>query len=182
MFLKIKQILITTLILLLIGCASMSNLSYKVSSRSDEFEGYTFTKMENNNLVGSGGIDGNISLNASKYEKDGLALYSLIVVYRNTSNTWLFIEAGESLILLIDGQKYTLISTIGSLEDRDVVNLGAFIMLTESAMYQDAEDVIRKIGNATSVKVKVKGKGSVERNLSKQNMQNFKDFISTHMQ
>lgn len=181
MFLKIKQTLMTTLILLLIGCASTSNLGYEVSSRSDEFEGYTITKMKNNNLVGSGGIDGNISLNASKFEKDGQALYSLIVVYRNTSSAWLFIESGESLILLIDGQKHTLISKTGSLENRDVANLGFAVMLMESAIYQDAEDVIREIGNATNVKVKVKGNTYAERNLSTQNIQNFKDFISIHM-
>jgi len=51
----------------------------------------------------------------------------------------------------------------------------------ESAIYQDAEDVIREIGNATNVKVKVKGNTYAERNLSTQNIQNFKDFISIHM-
>jgi hypothetical protein len=98
--------------------------------------------------------------------------YFLRVWYQGDG--WIFINEGESLVLLMDGEK-TVFSGSGSSGDREVI-YGGFVW--EVALYPVTEKQIRKISNAKDITVKIIGsKGYVIRKFDETNFENFRHFI-----
>jgi len=168
------------LIVLLSGCASMSaSLNYRVRTIQDEFDGYTINRMEHN-MLGGGSLLSytTIWLNTQRYQsKEGNVSYSLIAEY--VSPDWLFIERGESLILLVDGQRMGLVGD-GSWNHR---NVGYGRMVSEKSWYNITLEDLQKIANAKEVKVKIIGSQYyAERCFTDANFKNLKRFIMEYAQ
>jgi len=98
--------------------------------------------------------------------------YSLIVRY--VSKDWLFIEDGESLVLLIDGERVGFTGS-GSSSNRMVLT-GGYVF--EESFYFVSADDIRRIAQAKSVSVKIVGSsGYIKREFSEKNLQRFREFV-----
>lgn len=174
------RLLILCLVLLTTGCAGSMCF---IQTRYDEFEGYTAIYMLNNTLGGSGlYIDsGNVDLNVQKFvSKEGSVTYCLMADYTEFSDgaRCLFIENGESLVLLVDGKRVGLTGD-GSWNNRRVL-YGCSI--TEAAWYPITPEMIRMISNAKEVKVKLIGSNSfVQRYFTQTNFNNFKKFVESYL-
>ncbi len=96
--------LIWVVILLLCACVPR----YRVSTLQDEFAGTHLRHMRGNVLVAPGGAREWIALDAEARKAVGDSVrYSLIVDYRDTGD-WLRIGPGETLILLVEGERLAL--------------------------------------------------------------------------
>lgn len=156
---------------------SCATAPYKVKTMHDEFDGYTLHRMQANTLSGGGLLGGNIAINPQKFiSKDGKIIYSLVVEYAGEG--WLFIQEGESLILLVDGQRIGLKGD-GSSRHRNTVYGG---VVSEQALYDINREDLIKISNANEVKVKIIGSQYfAERHFSQVNFENFKKFVAQYV-
>jgi len=174
------------LALLLSGCASAAS---QVKTTYDEFSGVTTTQMSGNTLGGCGyqGLLGltngsvvspyrPLRLNVVVGQKDGIELYQLRVVY--VADDWLFIESGESLVLLVDGTRMGFTGS-GSFQHREVLGNAS---IREHAYYDVTKSQLRAIANAEEIKVRVRGSPyDADRCFTKINIQNFGRFIAEHI-
>ena len=97
-------------------------MNYKVKTTHDKFDGYTKNVMQYNLLSGGGLLGAKVYLDIQQFEtKNGHIVYSLIARYYGEN--WLFIEEGESLILLVDGESIRF-SGEGSSRHRNVISGG----------------------------------------------------------
>lgn len=160
---------------LLVGCAGQWA---KVKTIQDEFDGYTIHRMQNNTLAGGGLMDAETKVNLSPQKfigSEGSISYSLIVDYY--AESWLFIESGESLVLLVDGERMGF-SGDGSSGFREVL-YGASI--NEKAWYDITRDELERISTAKEVKVKVTGQNYfVERHFATRNLTNIQNFLAEY--
>jgi len=159
-----RTILIDAMILVLLtGCANHISSFQDVSTKAH------FVRMNSSRLAGGFSF---VTLNAQRYEKQGETSYSLFVVYAGP--TFINIDAGKSLILLIDGQRHELAGR-GSAGHRILVSLG---LVEEKAYYHDIDpELIRQIAYAKKVEVVVKGSTDfVKRYLKDKNFSDFKNF------
>jgi hypothetical protein len=166
---KIKiYILLLILVILIQSCG----IIYHVQTIRDDFEGYTIYRMKGNMLSGSAFLGASIWLHCQKVITDkGDNYYYLIVEYG--SDDWLFIEDGESLILLVDGKRIAY-NGDGSRKNRDVISAG---LVKETAFYEVEIDDIKTIAYAKVVRVKIIGSSYlVERYFSQENILNFRKF------
>lgn len=160
-----------------VGCAP-----YMVNTYHDKFDGYTKNTMQLNwvsyELYGA-----MIELNAQRLvPKVGRASYQLIVVYYDSGydrgGEWLFIKAGESLILLVDGERIGL-RTSENLIKREVGYGGS---ITETAFYLVPVEVLLKLANAKRVEVKIVGRHYfVTRHFRGGNIANFRRFCKNYV-
>ncbi len=159
---------------MLTGCSS------SVKTTHDDFEGFTINEMALNNL--SGGVPfvgAAIGLQAQRFEsKEGVVDYNVIVRY--ASESWLYIENGESLILLVDGESLNL-SGEGSLSHREVQNIGK-VFVVEHAWYKISPENLKKIASASEVRIKLIGTNHFEkRHFSEKNLKKFKEFVEEYV-
>jgi hypothetical protein len=166
-----------TLSIGILGCASYL-ASYSVKTMNDEFDGYTINRMQKNRLGGGILLGSIVDLNVQKFVKDSLVVYSLIVRYEG--HDWLFIQNGESLILLVDNERIGLVGD-GSVSHRDVLSGG---LVKEQAWYDNiTPEQLKKIAYATEVKIKIIGSQyHAERYFTSQNFQNFQQFYSEYVE
>lgn len=102
-----------------------------------------------------------------------LMAMAIAVIYQ--ADNWMFINGGESLILMVDGQRMGLTSPDGSLYSRKLTS--GVMKLREEALYALTEDNLRKIAMANTVTLRVYGsEGYIERSLSKQQIAYYKMF------
>lgn len=152
---------------LVFGCES-----YSVISNYDRFEEIKTVKMINNTLKGNGKVDADIQ---KFILKDGSVQFAIRISFY--SSKWLFIEEGNSLRILIDGEHLELM-TNHSLINRSVISGG---YLKESAVYFITIEDLNKISNGKDVKVKIVGSN---RNLIREffplNLQRYKSFILSY--
>jgi len=95
-----------------------------------------------------------------------------------SSSRWLFIEDGESLIFLVDGEPLKLSGT-GSIQNRDVSSFMGSVAVSEQSIYPVTPDIIKKIAFASEVKAKIKGKNEfITGEFSEQCFENFKKFVN----
>lgn len=163
-------------VLCAVGCASMATTKEK----HDDFTGQTTTKMGYNVLSGAGITGGQVRFNPVKVaDESNNVSYAIQVVYLASSIIgWCFIESGESLHLLIDGERVH-ISGNGSVGFRDVLSDGG---IQEIAAYPVTADLLRKLANAKAVRVKIDGsRYSVERHFSETNTNNLKEFVAKYV-
>lgn len=147
-------------IILLTLFLNCSGLFYRVRTVHDEFDGYTKHILEGNSLGDESFLgalySATIYFNVQKFiSKQENVDYHIIIKYEHDGN-WLFIDDGESLILLIDGVRKGF-SGDGSSRHRDVVSVFKGSNVVELAYYKITAEELKQIANAKEVKVKLIG-------------------------
>lgn len=163
-----------TFILLTFGCAGYDS---RVQTIHDGFERHTITRIAGNRLVGAPALSTTIvELNAQKSKsKEGMIAYHLIIAV--SANDWLFVDPGDSLILLIDGQEASLEGD-KSTRHRNVQHGSR---TKEEVWYGTDLSTLKKIANANDVRIRIVGSEyAVERHFSKENFQRFQTFIARY--
>lgn len=174
-----KRIASFCVVFLFVGCFH----SFEVIEDYDEFNGKTTYKMDGNLIDGSSGATllggGRIELNGIKTKRGNEEHYYLQLLL--VSSVWYYIEDGNSIIFLIDGQTFSL-STKRENMYSDVWPGGTINPLpstVEKVFYDTDKDFLDRIILAKSVKVKITSqKGYITRELKKENQENFKTFLA----
>lgn len=164
-------IIVLTAIVLLFGCARLTS---RIEITYDDFYDDQTVTMAGNILAGTSPLSvTHVELNAEEYRsRDGKILYSLIVDY--SSNEWLFIRQGESLVLDVDGQRIGLKGN-GSAAHRGIIYGDR---VREKAWYGISYEALEMIAHAEEVRLRVIGtRHEVERYFSEQNFRNLKHFV-----
>lgn len=146
---------------------------------TDEFTGRTMTQMTFNPLAGANLIDDSqVRLEAMKsIEPSGEVLYVLAVNLAGNGGGWCFIEAGESLLFVVDGQAHALVGD-GSSDAREADGGNTF----ETSIYPTTPEFLRLLANAQEVKVRVVGsRRSIDRKFGDANTKNFQEFVAAHV-
>jgi hypothetical protein len=161
-------------VLFLMTTLFISECAPSFSTFKDDNSSAMITRMNGNRLAG--GISF-VELNAQRFEKEGIISYSFILRYAGP--TYINIEPGKSLVLIIDGLNKEISGT-GSKGHRNIVSLG---LVEETAYYHDLEpDLIRQIANANHVDVEIHGSTNIlKRYFSKQNLLKFKTFCELYL-
>lgn len=160
-------------VVLLNGCF------YAVTTTTDDFSQTTMTGMRNNRLPRLWSYPATVELNVYRHgPAAGLqSLLNLCLSWQ--APTWLFIEKGESLIFLLDGERMAL-SGDGSTGSRNVMSGGGVL---EFAWYRITPQQLYRLARASKVRVKIRGsKGSPTPRFSEINQQRFRDFYDQHVQ
>ncbi|WP_169628195.1 hypothetical protein [Ferrimonas futtsuensis] len=94
---------------------------------------------------------------------------------------WVFINSGESLVLMVDGERMPFISPSGSLHQRGILKglAGAVAgtRIREEAHYPLKTDQIERLANAKSIELKVYGsKGTFERSFGTEHIEAIKAY------
>lgn len=175
---KKVYLLICIFLPLFFSCtASYKNYQdYEVKTTYDEFE-----KRDRNvlvwNLVNANVNYLNVTLINIYDHKNKTSETSLEIVY--SAEDWLFIKEDNSLSILIDGEKYDY-NTIGNVVRNTDKNYNK-VYTIERAFYDVPKDILYKIANAKSVKVKVSGNPYfVTGEFTKKNYENFKRFLKEY--
>lgn len=154
---------------------------YQVKTKHDEFDGYTLVFTVGNKLNFVNYCSRRIELNLYKHiDKAKNVTYCFAVVYRG--DKWLFIEPGESLIFLIDGEKVSFAGA-GSNSKTQFLKFNDFgdAKITEIAYYACDMPDIKKIKDAKSVKIKVAGQWEEKAVFGTRNFEVFRRFFCEHM-
>jgi len=171
--------LVVAMAVSLSGCAAKAGglfgTLYHVDSWHDEFESRTTYRMRNNVVPGDFG-SARISIDAGRIDSPELgAVFTVFATYQ--SSEWIFINSGESLSLLLDGELLRL--TAPTNPRRDVLDGGR---VREIATYLVSADILRQIATATEVKMKLSGsRYYVERTLTPENIQRLRGFIAEYV-
>lgn len=166
-----KVILVLFVFSLSMGCLKKSYIDRDIN----EFENVERISMTSNNLAGAGLLSSTtISLTPSRMKdlSTGTTSYHLVLNYYGQD--WIFIDEGETLVFLIDGQRFGL-SSDGSLGNRTVGSGGS---VYEIAIYDTDMAFIGRIANAGEVKVQIQGQVFEERHFDKSNFEAFQSFIA----
>lgn len=170
------RILLCVALSALAGCATMNT----VETTTDKFTGSTNTQMSFNPLAGAtiGFDDSQVRLEASKnVAASGETTFLLVVSVAGNSQGWTFIEDGESLLFLVDGERVAL-SGDGSAGHRDVAGGNCF----ETAVYVTDAAFLHRLANAKEVEVRVSGsERNIDRKFSETNTKNFQEFVAAHV-
>ena len=165
-----KSIFVLAIIAILVSSCVMPGV-YTPITTIDKFDGYIINKTQKN-ILSAKMFEDMVCLDIQRFQKDDLVEYDLILKYGPTSN-WLFIESGESLVLLVDGKRIGFTGD-GSSQHRNVLSGGSII---EKAYYNITPEQILEISNASEVSVKIIGSQYyAERKFLKSTFNNFKQF------
>jgi len=155
-----------------------------VTTYIDEFDNYKIDRMTENQIsltMPAGGLGSyeKFHLKMQRFKSEnGKASYSLIVDY--IGEDWFFIERGESLILLVDGERISFNTLDGSAGNSEVLSGGT---VRERAIYSYIPyRTFKKIAQASVIKIKILGsKKFVTGYATIQNMKNFRNFVNQYM-
>lgn len=154
---------------------------YIVDEQYDKFDNVHMNIMRENILDGGYagvGVVHASSLNIRQDVYPDKTIYYFVLVCVN--NDWLFIGEGNSLTLLVDGEKIELV-TFGSV-NQETVSVGKDVYCKEKAHYLVEKELILKMANAKSIDLKITGSNVfVERKFNKSNFSNFKRFIKDYI-
>lgn len=170
--------LLTSVFLLFSSCSPAAFKQATIEMRTDEYDGYSLVETKNNYLPNDKMFQGSLQLNPKKLiQEDGSTSYSIQAIYNGEN--WIFIETGESMVFLIDGEREGLITSRGVIS-REVLYGGN---IEERAIYPVIDpEIYHKIARANSVKVKVSGDDYyIERSLSDKNKKLFLRFYSNYV-
>ena len=154
---------------------------YSFKSSYDKFDNYKKFELQANNLgkknsfyIGSH----DTYLNAQCFIMDSIIKYSLIVNYN--ASDWLFIEEGESLIMLIDGKRLGF-SGKGSIDHRNTYSSPS-VSIQEIAYYDITKQEFEQIVNGDKIEIKLSGsKYFEEYYFTKGNKEAFKKFYDAYV-
>lgn len=105
----------------------------------------------------------------------GTTSYALVFGY--SADSWMFVKAGESLVMSIDGERVAFRSARGSEGNRDAHGGG----VSERAWYPISQEGLRQIAQASEVKFKVRGsKGYLELSFGEGNFDHFRRFVAEY--
>lgn len=155
------------LVLLLTGCVPR----YRVLTEHDDFAQRTVTRMEDNVLQTPGGGRDWVALNAEQVQTVGDSVrYVLALEYRSTDG-WLRIRPGASLLVLADSQRVTL---TGPRSRRTRGPFGAH----EEVRYPTTRALLEQIAASKEVRVRVLGsRYYVDRSFGDANFQRLRQFL-----
>lgn len=161
------------ILLLFSGCATAENA--RIETRTDKFDGYTITEVKGNHVPGPL-LHAGVQLNPQQIiGSDDSITHTIIAEYHH--DDWLFIEEGESLVFLIDGEKHA-VSTVTTAISREVLHGG---YVRERVVYIAEPVLFDKIGLSEEVVFKLIGDDYyVERKLSDKNKMMFSRFYNMH--
>jgi len=165
------RIIVFMVLFLIAGCAAVPSLLEPVH------DDYTIHGMSGNILAGTPPLSTTyVQLNAERYtSRDGEILYSLVVDY--SSDEWLYIREGESLVLLVEGYRIGLKGK-GSSPHR---GMGYSGRINEKAWYGISFESLEMIANAKEVEARVIGSHHhVDRVFSEENFRYFREFANKH--
>jgi len=151
------------------GCASMGS----VKTERDEFTGRESTDVTYNPLAGSSLFDdAQVRFLPGYSPSDG---YYINIVVHGNSGGWVFIEEGETLRFIVDGERLSLAGA-GSVGNREV--LSSYATTWEAATYPTSREFLQGLATAKEVKVRLDGsRRQVERHFSDANFKNLIDFL-----
>lgn len=146
----------------------------------DDFEDYVIHRMRGAKLGvdktdDSIALDGaDIWVNAQRIKQKDKVRYSFLVHYHELFGTWLSIRTDESLIFLVDGERYG-VSRGWKAHDSDVRLTG---QVEERAWYYVNPELIKRIAFAKEVRVKIIGlKYRPERYFRRCHFNAFRQFV-----
>mgnify|MGYP001211406285 CR=1 FL=1 len=146
---------------------------YHVEVNHDKYDDFSTYTLDGNLIPSSGS---SISFNARLKKKDSLISHHIIIQYY--ANDWLFIQSGNSLTMLLDGEKIRLY-TAGSDNFRQVYSGG---YVREKAYYSVTPETIKKIFSAQKVEFKLTGEQFyTERRLTRKNKENLERFYNEYI-
>jgi hypothetical protein len=155
--------------LLLAGCAPR----YHVSRAADPFAGVTTRRMHGN-VLGGGDAGGDwVALNVEETRPAAdTPRYALLVDYR-TRGEWLQVRPGESLLLLVDGERVALTGA-GSARARKETRAARM----EAARYPASAALVTRMARAQEVRVRLVGRRyHVDRTLTRANRARIARFL-----
>jgi len=163
-------------IITLSGCSAGLMTIGNVKTSTDTFSGITSDRMMANPLscsnesIMSGAPTIGLIIQRS-YGRDYKVMYHLIATWYGGG--WGYIEAGESLVLMVDGRRMGFFGP-GSAEHRQVE--GSYVV--EESWYPSNFDQLAVLAEAKEITVKLRGKnGEVSRCMTSTNLDNFKVFL-----
>ncbi len=164
------------IISLFFGCASSYN-SYGVDTIKDEFDGYTIKRMHGNIIFDNSFLPNNIvCFNPQSFtDIKGNINYQLYIEY--SGKEWLFIEPGETLVLLVNGKRIGL-NGYGSRDHRIVLDNHPEMKVREIVVFEATKEILKNIANANTVKFKLVGASrDVQMELTSEQINNFLKFV-----
>lgn len=165
------------LVFLLVGAvaACATGGGYEVAQVGDDFNGMAGSMMRRNYLKVEGGAVASVTLNAVVTSAADTTAHMLGVNYLGSG--WIFLGDGESLILLLDGERVAL-EQLGS--PRREVESGRIVQ--EIAVYPASPDLLRRIATADTVRVRLQGdRGRVDARFTPENTARFQSFVAEHV-
>ncbi len=167
-------------IFLCLGAAVFADEIAKIET--DEFTGVKSTRLAKKIDIRCGAkqrlTDGvrDIKLDIGVFEKDDTRQYALYI--RTVSNGWIFIERGESLLVLADGELWKL-SGDGSSGNRDFTAGSHY----ERAHYETDAATLHALARAKAVKMRIiTGKGrNIEREVGPKQLAQFRRFVDAYI-
>jgi len=170
---RIKSLTSIALLLLLLLCLNIQCTKQLQATRKcnikttvDKLGTYIMTV---DNFIGNNTDD---ELNIVLIRKPNA--FRLIFIVKYIGPKWIFIEAGESLVLNVDGSKMGF-SGYGSEGHKDVIPGG---LVSEKATYDITPEQLKMISNANEVKFKLV---DVEYQLSTSNIECFRYFYEKYV-
>jgi hypothetical protein len=162
--------LLIAVTIILTGCASQSP---QVTSTTDPYKGVSWIEVKDNKLGDAKNSNWWIELNPTQFRRSGGSVGYYLRVFCH-SPFWVFINEGESLVLMVDGKRIGLTGE-GSLRHR-IVDRGGVVL--ETADYAVSLDQIKTIANAQNVTLRVYGSRSQQdRFFTPKNFAVFRDFV-----
>ena len=155
---------------------------YKTNNYYDKFENYEIVELIQNCVMEEkhSGTHyeytacGNIYFNIRKFVSESKSKnYYLKIIYAD--DTWMFVEADDGLILLVDGKNDILSAVVVK---RDAEGRG----ITEIATYEATKEFLKTLAHAKKIELKLQGsKHFVTAELSPKNIANIKRFYDEHV-
>jgi hypothetical protein len=174
-----KKLIFSLMTLLIVGCASKADFEQGFTYHEDSFTKKKTYSLPNLGVLGGSSI---LKLDISLVyfniftivNADGAIAITSEIKFEGPD--WLFISSGESLSLLVDDEMIKLNSPNGSLFNRRV---GGGSLIKESAAYYINTDIIKKLAESKTVRVRLHGnEGYIEREFNDGNYQSIRSYYN----
>lgn len=151
---------------------------YRTHTEYDRVLGRTVTRVTKNVIGGFNPFGDNVTLNPMVVSDDAGRRFYLAAQW--LGDDWIFIKDGQSLDLLVDGDRMSLTGSVTT-QDVDLCSSGG-CNVDERANYSVTADQLRAISVASQVIMRLQGRrGYVERTFTAANMNVFRSFVAEHV-
>lgn len=153
----------------------LQRIKYRIVERELDLKGTRSTRAEGNFIPEVGWPLVELFIEPGLIEDAKGRSYFLVITYE--AREWLFLEPGESLELLIDGQREALSSSVESARNMVTTQWGPGIL--ETVSYTVTPGLIRRMASATSIRGKLHGQEGIRDFwFVPANIDNFKKFAA----